>query len=215
MQISHFSCSFYSTTAGFRCFLASVMPFFHSGKYPPRVQTEKQAVAQQKTATKSGKGRTSTKTKSSPKASHKAKPSTTKSRSKAGTKSASEKSVTIDRRRSPRRDEDSTGGSRTTAVAAPKLERRKKVNRRRQIDPTTCERDYTDDEIQFMNALDDYKRASGRMFPTCSEVLEVLRRLGYVRHSSAETKPYEANMVTFKSEEETVTEFENDYQASP
>jgi hypothetical protein len=30
-----------------------------------------------------------------------------------------------------------------------------------------------------MAALDEYKRTSGRMFPTCSEVLEVLRNLGY------------------------------------
>ncbi len=32
-----------------------------------------------------------------------------------------------------------------------------------------------------MQALDAYKRASGRMFPTCSEILEVIRDLGYVR----------------------------------
>ena len=32
-----------------------------------------------------------------------------------------------------------------------------------------------------MNALDDYKRKSGRMFPTCSEVLEVINSLGYVK----------------------------------
>jgi hypothetical protein len=44
---------------------------------------------------------------------------------------------------------------------------------------TTCERDYTDAEIEFMHALDKYKRASGRMFPTCSEILEVLNALGY------------------------------------
>ena len=30
-----------------------------------------------------------------------------------------------------------------------------------------------------MNAIEEYKRASGRMFPTCSEVLEVLQKLGY------------------------------------
>ena len=65
-----------------------------------------------------------------------------------------------------------------------KVQRRAKVNRRRQIDPTTCERDYTADEIEFMNALDDYKRVSGRMFPTCSEVLEVIRNLGYEKASS-------------------------------
>jgi hypothetical protein len=68
-------------------------------------------------------------------------------------------------------------------AAAPKLERRQKVSRRRQIDPTTCERDYTDQEVEFMNALDDYKRKSGRMFPTCSEVLEVIQSLGYVKIS--------------------------------
>jgi hypothetical protein len=62
-------------------------------------------------------------------------------------------------------------------------ERREKVNRRRQIDHTTCERDYTDAEVEFMHALDQYKRASGRMFPTCSEVLEVLRGLGYEKHA--------------------------------
>lgn len=63
-------------------------------------------------------------------------------------------------------------------------ERRVKVQRRRQIDPTTCERDYSDDEIQFMQALDAYKRTSGRMFPTCSEILEVIRAMGYVRVTS-------------------------------
>lgn len=60
-------------------------------------------------------------------------------------------------------------------------ERRVKVERRRQIDPTTCERDYTADEVEFMKAMDVYKRRSGRMFPTWSEVLEVIRDLGYHR----------------------------------
>lgn len=63
---------------------------------------------------------------------------------------------------------------------------RRKVQRRRQIDPTTCERDYSADEIEFMQALDAYKRANGRMFPTCSEILEVIRNLGYVRTSANE-----------------------------
>lgn len=55
------------------------------------------------------------------------------------------------------------------------------MNRRRQIDPTTCERDYSREEIEFMRAMDNYKRTSGRMFPTCSEILEVVRSLGYVK----------------------------------
>ena len=51
--------------------------------------------------------------------------------------------------------------------------------RRRQIDPTTCERDYSNDEIDFMKAMDQYKRDNRRPFPTWSEVLEVLRAMGY------------------------------------
>jgi hypothetical protein len=62
------------------------------------------------------------------------------------------------------------------------MPRRAKVERRRQIDPTTCERDYSEDEIEFMRAMDEYKRKSGRMFPTWSEVLEVVRSLGYARN---------------------------------
>jgi hypothetical protein len=56
---------------------------------------------------------------------------------------------------------------------------RRRQDRRRQIDPTTCERDYSDNEIEFMRAMDDYKRKSGRSFPTWSEVLEVMMSLGY------------------------------------
>ena len=56
---------------------------------------------------------------------------------------------------------------------------RRKQERRRQIDPTTCERDYSLNEVEFMRAMDTYKRKSGRPFPTWSEVLEVLMSLGY------------------------------------
>lgn len=66
---------------------------------------------------------------------------------------------------------------------------RVKQERRRHIDPTTCERDYSDDEILFMRAMDEYKRKSGRMFPTWSEVLEVLHALGYRRVEDAVALP--------------------------
>jgi hypothetical protein len=52
-------------------------------------------------------------------------------------------------------------------------------SRRHKIDPTTCERDYSAAELEFMRAIQAYKQASGRMFPTWSEVLEVLQGLGY------------------------------------
>ncbi|MHC5536921.1 hypothetical protein ACYOEI_01450 [Singulisphaera rosea] len=51
--------------------------------------------------------------------------------------------------------------------------------RRRLVDPTTCDREYTSNELEFMQAIQEYKKKSGRMFPTWSEVLEVLQSLGY------------------------------------
>jgi hypothetical protein len=63
---------------------------------------------------------------------------------------------------------------------------RHKSLRRRQIDPTTCERDYSVEELEFMQAIESYKRTSGRMFPTCSEILEVFRSLGYSRPSQSQ-----------------------------
>jgi hypothetical protein len=56
---------------------------------------------------------------------------------------------------------------------------RQQSGRRRFVDPATCDRDYTSAELEFMHAMQDYKRRSGRMFPTWSEVLEVLHELGY------------------------------------
>lgn len=76
-----------------------------------------------------------------------------------------------------RRDEQPTEAS--PVVQERRQGPRRKIERRRQIDPTTCERDYSDEEIEFMRAMDEYKRKSGRQFPTWSEVLEVIRSLGY------------------------------------
>ena len=97
--------------------------------------------------------------------------------------------VTVDRREN--RVDRRTGTDRRihqipVAVERRVGERRAKVTRRRQIDPTTCERDYSTEEIEFMSAMDNYKRRSGRMFPTCSEVLEVIRSLGYAKQVQAE-----------------------------
>ena len=93
--------------------------------------------------------------------------------------------LVVDRRRKGRR----STARRTTAkktqqeAEAPAVEQRedarRKGERRRQIDPTTCERDYSGLEVEFMRAMDEYKRRSGRQFPTWSEVLEVMHCLGY------------------------------------
>ena len=54
----------------------------------------------------------------------------------------------------------------------------------RRMNPTTSDRCYTSDEVEFMNALSEFKRASGRTFPTCSEILGILRGLGYAKIST-------------------------------
>jgi hypothetical protein len=90
--------------------------------------------------------------------------------------------IDLERRAKDRRaKEERRKQEQAVAVERRQGPRREKVARRRQIDPTTCERDYTGEEIEFMQALEAYKVANGRMFPTCSEILEVIRKLGYVR----------------------------------
>jgi hypothetical protein len=68
-------------------------------------------------------------------------------------------------------------------------DRRDQGERRRQIDPTTCEREYSNEEIEFMKAMDQYKRENRRPFPTWSEVLEVLSALGYRKVANPSIMP--------------------------
>ncbi len=83
--------------------------------------------------------------------------------------------------------------------------KRKSSERRRLIDPTTCERDYSDDETEFMKAMDRYKRENRRPFPTWSEVLEVLRSLGYRRVAEPTDLPGRGSGVVAAPGASTVT----------
>jgi hypothetical protein len=58
-------------------------------------------------------------------------------------------------------------------------ERRVRKERRRRIDPTTFEKQYTDDELEFMNAMQRYKELTGKTFPSHGEVIKVAVSLGY------------------------------------
>jgi hypothetical protein len=82
-------------------------------------------------------------------------------------------------------------GSKQSKPVAPDIKdrRAKPKRRRRKIDPTTCERPCTDDDIVFMKAMDQYKRDNRRQFPTWSEVLEVLQALGYRQVAKPTTIP--------------------------
>src|SRR5262249_46812382 len=66
-----------------------------------------------------------------------------------------------------------------TPNSLPKPERRARVERRKRIDPTTFEKQYTDDELEFMNAMQRFKERTGKAFPTYGEVIKVAVALGY------------------------------------
>lgn len=67
------------------------------------------------------------------------------------------------------------------APPVPAGERREKKERRRRVDPTTFEKQYSDDEMEFMTAMQAFKNRSGKAFPSFSEVLRVAHSLGYRR----------------------------------
>jgi hypothetical protein len=59
------------------------------------------------------------------------------------------------------------------------LDRRIPEEKRRMVDPVTFEKEYNEQEFEFLRAIDMYKRINRRPFPTWSEVLEVVIALGY------------------------------------
>jgi len=88
-----------------------------------------------------------------------------------------------ERREGRERREDGTPASEQKQPASPRApsERRVKKDRRKRIDPTTFDKQYTDDEMEFMNAMQRFKDHSGKSFPTHGEVLKVAAALGYRR----------------------------------
>ena len=60
------------------------------------------------------------------------------------------------------------------------LERRRGPGRRRSDDRRAAEEgEMTDEQFEFVMAVDRYKRVNSRPFPTWTEVLDVLHALGY------------------------------------
>lgn len=60
------------------------------------------------------------------------------------------------------------------------LERRRGPGRRRPSSRRSAEEgELTDEQFEFVMALDEYKRANNRPFPSWTEVLEVIKYLGY------------------------------------
>jgi hypothetical protein len=60
------------------------------------------------------------------------------------------------------------------------LDRRRGPGRRRSDERKAAEEgQMSDEQFEFVMAIDEYKRANSRPFPTWTEVLEVIRALGY------------------------------------
>jgi hypothetical protein len=83
--------------------------------------------------------------------------------------------------RDRRQDEAAARGTPAEPAPASGADRRAKKDRRRRIDPTTFEKQYTADELEFMNAMQRFKERTGKSFPTHGEVLKVAVGLGYRR----------------------------------
>jgi hypothetical protein len=76
------------------------------------------------------------------------------------------------------------------------LDRRRGPGRRRSDDRKAAEEGhFSDEQFEFLMAIDEYKRKNAKHFPTWTEVLEVIRALGY--RKVAEPQPLEP----FKKEE--------------
>ncbi len=60
------------------------------------------------------------------------------------------------------------------------LDRRRGPGIRREEDRRAAEEgEMTDEQFEFVMAVDTYKRANNRPFPTLTEILEVIQALGY------------------------------------
>ncbi|MEX2673022.1 MAG: hypothetical protein WD294_13035 [Phycisphaeraceae bacterium] len=81
----------------------------------------------------------------------------------------------LDRRRRPRSESD-TG-----------LEHRRGPGRRRTDFTRTAEEgEMSQEQFLFVMAVDAFKRVNGKQFPTWTEVLEVIRKLGYRKTAASE-----------------------------
>ncbi len=78
--------------------------------------------------------------------------------------------------------------------AGPPRERRARKERRRRVDPTTFEKQYSEDEMEFMNSIQAFKNRSGKTFPSHGDILTVALNLGYRQSVAVEDEEEDAAM---------------------
>src|SRR5688572_21133462 len=97
-------------------------------------------------------------------------------------KSVVDRRLGLDRRQSSRDEAGYAGPERRAADRRDStgLERRRGPGRRRSDDRKAAEEgEMTDEQFEFCMAIETYKKVNKRMYPTWTEVLEVIRQLGY------------------------------------
>ena len=85
--------------------------------------------------------------------------------------------VSVERRSGPdrRQDKPETAVDRRSG-----LERRRGPGIRREEERRAAEEgEMTDEQFEFVTAVDSYKRRNKRPFPTLTEILEIIKALGY------------------------------------
>jgi len=85
------------------------------------------------------------------------------------------------RRRADRRGDDRRKQQVPVAVERRTGIDRRAVDRRAQQGKTAGGYDLDAETLEFIHAVNQFKEASGKPFPTWSEILQIVRSLGYVR----------------------------------
>jgi hypothetical protein len=87
---------------------------------------------------------------------------------------------TTDRRQMSAEEAGFTGQDRRASDRRTGLERRRGPGRRRSDDRRSAEEgEMSTEQFEFIMAVETYKKVNKRMFPTWTEVLEVIHQLGY------------------------------------
>jgi hypothetical protein len=99
----------------------------------------------------------------------------------------------VERRQMTREQSGYTGPERRVATGERRedtgLERRRGPGRRRSDDRKAAEEgEMTNEQFEFCMAIETYKKANKKMYPTWTEVLEVIRHLGYRKVQSRNIK---------------------------
>jgi hypothetical protein len=86
----------------------------------------------------------------------------------------------LDRRQKTRAESGYTGPERRVSDRRTGLERRRGAGiRRSDVRKAAEEGEMTAEQFEFVMAVETYKKVNKKMFPTWTEVLEVIQQLGY------------------------------------